>query len=281
MSMHTLAERVPLMRLLELVYRISPAVGRMTTRAWYQYMTRLDRQAEMTFMNYGYVPLNGTVAPRLHQHDEPHRLSIQLYHHVASLISISDKDVLEVGCGRGGGASYMARYLRPRSLTGVDIADAAVRFCNDFHRHPRLGFVHADAVALPFPNRSFDVIVNVESSHCYSSMRRFLGEVHRCLRPGGRFLFADRRESRSFDLLRSQIRLAQFEIAREHDITRNVVQALDLDDERKQARIEADVPWLMRKVFKQFAATKGTSLHRAFRTGAWEYRSFLLAPNGS
>lgn len=267
------------MRLLDLVFRISPAVGRLTTRAWYQYMTRLDREAEMVFMNYGFADPRAARI-ELHPDDERDRYCIQLYHHVAAAVDLAGRDVLEVGCGRGGGASYIARYLGPRRMTGVDIADAAVRFCAGHHRHERLEFRQADAVALPFPDRSFDAIVNVESSHCYSSMRRFLAEVRRCLRPGGYFLFADRRDRRHVGQLRGQLRAAGFVVVNERNITANILHALDLDDARKLARIETGVPWLFRKTFKQFAATSGTSLHRAFGNRSWEYHSFVLRQNG-
>lgn len=277
---HSLAERLPLMRLLDLVFRVSPAVGRFTTRAWYQYMTRLDRRAEMVFMNYGFADPR---APKLEllPADERDRYCIQLYHHVASAVDLAGRDVLEVGCGRGGGASYITRYLGPGRMVGVDIAEVAVRFCSGHYRHERLAFLHADAVTLPFPDRSFDAIINVESSHCYSSMRRFLAEVHRCLRPGGHFLFADRRDRHHVEQLRCQLRQAGFRVLGERDITAEIVRALDLDDARKLARIEAGVPWLFRKTFKQFAATSGTSLHRAFRTGSWQYLSFALQRNGA
>jgi ubiquinone/menaquinone biosynthesis C-methylase UbiE len=45
--------------------------------------------------------------------------------------------------------------------------------------------VHGDAENLPFPQVSFDAVINVESAHCYGSIERFLAEVHRVLRPGG------------------------------------------------------------------------------------------------
>ena len=57
----------------------------------------------------------------------------QLYHFVTSHADIKDKNVLEVGSGRGGGASYIARYLSPSSITGVDISNEAVALCSEFY----------------------------------------------------------------------------------------------------------------------------------------------------
>jgi ubiquinone/menaquinone biosynthesis C-methylase UbiE len=54
-----------------------------------------------------------------------------------------------------------------------------------------MDFVHGDAQSLPFADESFDVVINIEASHGYPDFPRFLAEVARVLRPGGRFLYAD------------------------------------------------------------------------------------------
>ena len=51
--------------------------------------------------------------------------------------------------------------------------------------------MQGDAQNLPFPDESFDAVINVEASHIYPNFERFLGEVARVLRPGGHFLYAD------------------------------------------------------------------------------------------
>lgn len=266
-----------MMKSLDVLYAVAPGIGKLMTKLWYQHMTRLDKKAEMVFMNYGYADLAAD-APGLdlHEHDEPNRYCIQLYHHVAGAVDLTGKDVLEVGCGRGGGAHFIARYLHPGSMTGVDIAPKAVEFCARHHKHERLCFRHGDAEDLPFPDCSFDAVVNVESSHCYGSMSRFLSEVRRLLRPGGLFLFADRRDRPGMGKLREQLHRAGFELVREKRITDNILRALDLDESRRQALIGKGVPWFLRNVFRQFAATKGTSLYNSFSKGGWEYHSFVL-----
>jgi ubiquinone/menaquinone biosynthesis C-methylase UbiE len=57
-----------------------------------------------------------------------------------------------------------------------------------------LTFVQGDAENLPFPDASFDIVVNVESSHTYPHFDRFAAEVRRVLRQGGRFVITDFRE---------------------------------------------------------------------------------------
>ena len=123
--------------------------------------------------------------------DEPNRYSIQLYHRTASQVDLSSKQVLEVGCGHGGGASYLTRTLKPASYTGLDLNPAGVAFCRERHKLAGLDFVQGDAENLPFPDQSFDAVVNVESSLYYPRFPRFLAEVARVLRPQGHFLYTD------------------------------------------------------------------------------------------
>src|SRR5690606_18302085 len=175
--------------------------------AWYDFLTRLDRRGEVVFLNHGFAPDGGDRSDiDLQPEDEAERLSIQLYHHVASAVDWRGRDGLEVGCGRGGGASYVARYLKPRSLIGLDIAAKSIAFCRDRHSAPGLSFRHGDAQNLPFPDESFDIVLNVESSGSYPDRAVFFREVARVLRPGGHFLFADYRRSDAIRKLRKQLR---------------------------------------------------------------------------
>ncbi len=130
--------------------------------------------------------------------DEPNRFGIQLYHRVATQADLNGKQVLEVSCGHGGGASYLVRTLHPASYTGLDFNADGIAFCRKRHKLPGLDFVHGDAESLPFADQSFDAVINVEASHAYPRFPRFLAEVVRVLRPGGHFLYADFRDRHRF-----------------------------------------------------------------------------------
>lgn len=262
-----------LTQLVDTVYEV-PRVKRFLNRSWYEYLARADKDAHMLFMNYGYDD-PGAGARALDPADEGRRLCIQLYDRVAGAIDLAGRRVLEVGCGRGGGASFVMRYLRPQSLVGVDIADSAVAFCNGYHQVAGLSFRQGDAEALPFADGSFDVVVNVESSHCYGSMEGFVGEVSRVLRPGGHLLFTDHRPRERLGRLRGQLTGA-LDLVEEERITPGIVRALDRDNDRRLALIERQAPRLLRRQFREFAATRGTPLYESFRGGAVEYLRFVL-----
>ena len=161
-------------------------------------------------------------------------------------------------------------------MTGVDFSSKAIEFCRSHYHSEGLSFLRADAENLPLPANSFDAVINVESSHCYNSMERFLREVVRVLRPGGRFLFTDFREREAVPLLREQLRRAGLRVLEEERINGNVLKALELDNERKLALIQNKAPRFMRERVQQFAGLKGSPVYRRFLTGEWEYLRFAL-----
>jgi ubiquinone/menaquinone biosynthesis C-methylase UbiE len=266
-----------LTRIIDVACSISPGLKRSLVRMWYQYLTVLDKEALMIFMNYGYVDLNPNAEEiALRDVDEVDRYCIQLYHAVASAIELKGLDVLEVGCGRGGGASYIMRYLQPKSMVGVDISEKAIAFCTRYHSVKGLSFFQGDAESLPFDENTFDVILNVESSLCYGSMERFLCQVFRVLRPNGYFLFTDFRGKDKIDVLREQLINSGLEVLKEERITSNVLKALDCDNTRKLRLIYQKVPRIMRQLFRHFAGIQGTKTYEAFSMGDTDYRSFIL-----
>lgn len=227
-------------------------------------------------MNYGFA---GNVVS-LRAEDEADRFCIQLYERVTGSVDLSNTKVLEVGCGRGGGASYVARYRNPAVMTGIDFSGDAIQFCERRHKGtPNLKFQVGDAERLPFEGGAFDAVINVESSHCYGDIERFFGEVRRVLRPGGRFLFADLREPEEMEKLRQLLLKTGLQVVEEEEITRGVVEAMRRDDERKRTLIESLVPAEMRTVFKEFAGVETGRVFKNLNDGTLVYWRFVFAKN--
>ena len=244
----------------------------------YNFVSMMDRDAKMLFMNYGYVSLDADAgAVALSVGDEYHRYPIQLYHHIASAVDWSGSDALEVGSGRGGGASYITRYFRPKSMIGMDIAPRAVEFCRRHYQINGLSFERGDAEHMRFPDKSFDIVLNVESSLYYPNLGRFFREVARVLRHGGHFLYADMRFHQQADAWRAQLRESGLEIIREQDITRNVLSALHLDRRRRQSMLKEYVPRLLHRPFAHFGGLTGADLAKDTpQEGERIYLAFVL-----
>ena len=253
---------------------------RLLWRTWYQFLAARYRDAGWTFMNYGYRPPAGEAVPlRLEANDEADRSFIQLYDTVARGAPVAGREVLEVGCGRGGGAAYVARALNPRRVVAVDLSPRAIALCRRRFAHPRLWFEVGDAERLPFGDGSFDVVLNVESSHCYGHFDLFLREVGRVLRPDGHFLYADFRPRDEVPAWRASLIAAGFTLAGERDLRPGVVAALDADETHKRSLISRVVDRPLAAIFGEFAALAGSEMNAALRNGDLCYRAFVLRAN--
>jgi SAM-dependent methyltransferase len=247
-------------------------------RLMYSSLSVLLKPDDSTFLNYGYTSVDPDDPKlQLEPADESDRYSIQLYHRVATGSPIAGKDVVEVGCGRGGGASFAVRYLRPASYTGIDLSARSIEVCRRRHKLPNLKFLQGNAEDLPLPSQSCDVVLNVESSHCYPSFERFTKEVSRVLRPDGRFLFADFRGHPDVPVLRAQFE-KHFDVVEEQSMNRQIVRALELDSDRRVTLIRKRAPKFLYSAMDTFASVNGSPMFDAFQSGQLQYVRFVLKP---
>lgn len=102
---------------------------------------------------------------------------------------------LEVGCGSGGVSLYF-HNTRGYDVTLVDLSGEALAFARknfEFNAktpNPRAAFVKADALVLPCPAESFDMVTSFGLLEHFSDIEQPLAEQLRVLRKGG-LLWAD------------------------------------------------------------------------------------------
>lgn len=262
-------------RLFALLCRFAP-LKRLLWRRWYQFLAGRYRIPEWQMMNYGYAPLAGEPLMALEPADEPERYGLQLYHRVTQSVDLAGTQVLEVGCGRGGGAAWVHQARHPAGMMAVDFSAEAIALCQQRYSIPGLTFQTGDAERLAFPDDSFDAVINIESSHCYGSMEGFIKEVHRVLKPGGHLLFADFRDVDKGEALRLQLMSSGLTLIHERNITPQVLAALDADNDRKLALMHQIIPQRLMSSFQDFAAVKGSLVYEEFRTAGMQYWHFVM-----
>ena len=104
-------------------------------------------------------------------------------------------DLLELGPGPGYVGLELAKKLAPRSLTACEISPAMLALArrNAAEYGIPATYVEGSAMALPFPDASFDGVFSNGSLHEWEDPARVFGEIARVLRPGGRFCVTDLR----------------------------------------------------------------------------------------
>jgi len=244
----------------------------------YWYISTVDKKGEILFLNWGYDD-KGERIP-LTKKDEPNRYPIQLYHSLVKDVELNGKHIVEVGCGRGGGLSYITRTFGPASALGIDIEKKAADFGNAHYGINVMRFMQGDAQNLPLKDESCDVVINVESSHRYPEMGKFLSHVYRILKPGGYFLITDFRRAEDMPAFWSLINSFDFTLLAQKKINEQVVRSLSRDDNRRVELVNKYVPGFLKKPVYNFAGVKDTQTFKLIQTGELEYFMLALKKNG-
>jgi ubiquinone/menaquinone biosynthesis C-methylase UbiE len=102
--------------------------------------------------------------------------------------------VLDVGCGIGGPSRYLASKFGCQ-VTGLDLTPEFVALAGMLAQRTRLAdkvtYRQGNALDLPFPDASFDVVWSQNAAMNIADRDRLYGEMHRMLRPGGRLALQD------------------------------------------------------------------------------------------
>ena len=231
---------------------------RSQTISRYKLANKMLYNSEITFMNHGYY-----IPESMNSNQE--NLYLQLF----DGIDLTNVNILDVGCGRGGGLKLISEKLNASYAAGVDISPDNIEFCKKHHSNG-IDFFLGDAESLPFANETFDIVMNVESAHCYPNYDIFLQEVARVLKPGGFFLSTDIVTDGSEDEVYysniSKIKEIKnvFEIS-EKDITDGVLFSCKIDSESAE-------DWLVRKI--------ATAMVKEYLSGRSRHLSFTCRKIG-
>jgi SAM-dependent methyltransferase len=113
-------------------------------------------------------------------------------HHLTRLVPFDKyrgRRVLEVGCGAG---TDLVRFARNGAIvTGIDLAPSSIKLAtqNFALEGRKADLIVADGEALPFADRSFDLVYAHGVVQYTTDDRTLVGECRRVLKPGGAAVF--------------------------------------------------------------------------------------------
>jgi SAM-dependent methyltransferase len=96
---------------------------------------------------------------------------------------VAGKTVLDAGCGTGYGTSILAA-AGATSVVGIDRAAHVIEFASA-RAQPAVTFRVGDLLEIPFPERTFDVVVCFEAIEHVATPEAALDELRRVLNPAG------------------------------------------------------------------------------------------------
>ncbi|MDR3568680.1 MAG: class I SAM-dependent methyltransferase [Syntrophobacteraceae bacterium] len=101
---------------------------------------------------------------------------------------------LEIGCGRGAGASIIREKFSPGFLCATDLdpkmMNRALRYLPG-QKRKSISFCAADGLYLPFPDSVFDAVFGFGVLHHIPDWQGALAEIARVLKPGGTYFLEE------------------------------------------------------------------------------------------
>lgn len=148
-----------------------------------------ENMPEFKFMNHGYHPIHKFTEEL--NCESKHESS--LYFHLLDFYKKdpSKSKILDIGCGRGGGIYYLNEKYNFLDSHAVDFCEKSIQFCKTYYQNSGITFSVQDALNLNYSHNVFDIIINVESSHCYRSRSLFFDQCFKLLKNDGYFLYTD------------------------------------------------------------------------------------------
>ena len=127
--------------------------------------------------------------------DQFHTRGLAATAELAELAAITaDMSVLDVGCGVGGPARFLAQSCGCR-VTGIDLSDpfveAARYLTQRTGQSAQVSFETASALDLPFGDGGFDVVLLQHVAMNIADRARLYREIRHMLKPGGKFATFD------------------------------------------------------------------------------------------
>jgi ubiquinone/menaquinone biosynthesis C-methylase UbiE len=101
---------------------------------------------------------------------------------------LREMTLLDIGASTGIMDNYLAGSLG--KVTGTDIDEAAIRIAKERHKKTNLRFMVADALDLPFPDESFDIVICSQVYEHVPDSDKLLEEIFRVLKHDGICYFA-------------------------------------------------------------------------------------------
>lgn len=128
-------------------------------------------------------------------YDQDHYGGVEAVETLARLAHIGEQTyVLDVCCGLGGPARYLAQTYGCRVM-GLDLTASRIQSAQRFTQMVQLAhlvdFRQGNALAMPFANATFDVVIGQEAWVHIPDKPRLIAECTRVVKGGGRIVFTD------------------------------------------------------------------------------------------
>ena len=179
---------------------------------------------------------------------------------------------IEIGCGRGGGCYVMKNYYQIPDITAVDLSSANIKLASKFV--PEVNFIADDAVTFT-TEKKFDIVLNLESSHRYSSRLAFFKKVESMMKADGCFVFGDMIRKHELEEVEKMLQESGLKIIKVETANEGVVNSIN-HNSPKQYPMVTKFPFLFPKRIHSFCVTIHSRAYNKLKNGDVLYNLYLL-----
>ncbi len=110
-------------------------------------------------------------------------------------VELTDKTILDIGCGTGGIDVFLAKEYKPKKIVGVDVDQGLINRCLESADEHGLSHIleyqNIEPGPLPFEGESFDIVFSKDAIIHIEDKRAIFAEIYRVLKQNGVFCASD------------------------------------------------------------------------------------------
>jgi len=222
------------------------------------------------FFNLGYLPDNNISQSKFElQNPIFNRNSIRLVLEIIGDTDLNNKNILDIGCGRGGTIQVINSYFKPSGIVGIDISKSSIEYCEESNKQNNVSFYVKDAYNNALDDGIFDVAFIIELKNIEPSIFPVYNETFRVLKKNGILIlagvFIKEYYKDTIDTINSL-----FKIISNNDVTSNVILSAASDAQSRVNLLSRILP--DSKMIEDFLITPNNQTFISLQDNKAEYR---------
>jgi len=207
----------------------------------------LFKDHDMDFINIGYYPINKI----LNEKNNSLNFNASLYLYALKNIKTQNKNILDLGCGRGGGTRIYKKYFDFNRVYGLDFNEYSINYCKTKNNNIEYSFQSLNNFSYSF---QFDIITMIESTWKINNYDTFSDSIKKYLSSDGVFVCLDfftQEHNNNFIKFTNQ-----FNFVKTIDITENAIKACKMQMDELKNNSDEISKFLLYKHIDNYEAFK-------------------------